>query len=117
MSNADLSHAGTCTFRIARHLARMAAPEPVLAPVRDLVALLAEFHENEELPPDEQARVVVSDAAIKGRELVAALEGAGLKDDRLGQSVRNLFECLDLAEEGAELSLRVGEDPRSLMRP
>jgi len=48
---------------------------------------------------------------------VGEIEAAGYQGDRLGQSVRNLFECLGLAEEGAELSLRCGERPDSLLRP
>ena len=27
------------------------------------------------------------------------------------------FECLELGEEGAEISLRAGEDPNSIQRP
>jgi hypothetical protein len=48
---------------------------------------------------------------------VDAIEALGVGEDRLGQNVRNLFECLGLGQEGAEISLRAGEDPRSLMRP
>ena len=42
---------------------------------------------------------------------------AHVTSDRLGQLVRNYFECLELGAEGAEISLRAGEDPRSLQRP
>ena len=45
------------------------------------------------------------------------IEKAGAGADRLGQQVRNLFECLELGEEGAAISLRAGENPRSLLRP
>jgi hypothetical protein len=48
---------------------------------------------------------------------VDAIEEDGLQSDRLGQWVRNLFECLEKAEEGLEISLRAGEDPNSLQRP
>jgi hypothetical protein len=51
------------------------------------------------------------------RELVALLEPTRLKGDRLGQLIRNLFECLELGKEGAEISLRAGENPNSLQRP
>jgi hypothetical protein len=52
-----------------------------------------------------------------GRQLVDAMEAARLGGDRLGQLVRNLFECLELGKEGAEISLRAGENPGSLQRP
>ena len=39
-----------------------------------------------------------------------------VRNDRLGQNVRNLFECLGLAEEGRTLSLVCGERPDSALR-
>ena len=45
------------------------------------------------------------------------IEKNKLGGDRLGQAVRNLFECLALGEEGAAISLRAGENPRSTLRP
>ncbi len=45
------------------------------------------------------------------------LERAHLGSDLLGQLVRNYFECLELGEEGSEISLRAGENPKSLQRP
>ena len=36
--------------------------------------------------------------------------------DKLGQCVRNLFECLGLPNEGRRVSLVCGENPDSLMR-
>jgi len=54
--------------------------------------------------------------AERGRDLVAAIVASPARGDRLGQSVRNLFECLGLAEEGASLSLECGERPDSPLR-
>jgi hypothetical protein len=51
------------------------------------------------------------------RALVDQIERAGAGSDRLGQHVRNFFECLSLGEEGAAISLRAGEDPNSIQRP
>jgi hypothetical protein len=48
---------------------------------------------------------------------LSTFERDGIADDRLGQAVRNLFECLELGEEGAEISLRAGENPDSALRP
>jgi hypothetical protein len=50
------------------------------------------------------------------RALVAAIADRGVRSDRLGQHVRNLFECLGLAEEGRTLSLQCGERPDSPLR-
>lgn len=52
-----------------------------------------------------------------GRVLVSEIAAAGVGGDRIGQCVRNLFECLERGEEGARLSLLAGEDPCSLLRP
>ena len=51
------------------------------------------------------------------RELVQAIvEDERARGDRLGQCMRNLFECLGLPNEGRRLSLLCGESPDSLMR-
>ena len=51
------------------------------------------------------------------RELVQAIvEDERARGDRLGQCVRNLFECLGLPNEGRRVSLACGENPDSLMR-
>jgi len=70
----------------------------------------------EEDPPAEQALAAADSAAGKARALVDAILGTSARSDRLGQHVRNLFECLGLAEEGAVLSLRCGERPDSPLR-
>jgi hypothetical protein len=57
------------------------------------------------------------EAAQLGRRLVECIEADEVGSDRVGQCVRNLFECLALGQEGAALSLRAGEDPNSLQRP
>lgn len=51
------------------------------------------------------------------RELVTAIVAEErARGDRLGQCVRNLFECLGLPNEGRMASLACGESPDSLMR-
>jgi len=47
---------------------------------------------------------------------VDAIVETTARGDRLGQLVRNFFECLGLAEEGAQLALRCGERPDSPLR-
>ena len=48
---------------------------------------------------------------------LADIERLHIGDDRLGQAVRNFFECLGLGVEGARLSLLAGENPDSALRP
>jgi hypothetical protein len=113
----DLPHAGTVSVRIVRLLMR--APEPGLALERaeSLAELLETYRIEGENPVAEEARAVTEEAARLARELVDQIEALSLRDDKLGQLVRNVFECLALGEEGARISLRAGEDPASPMRP
>lgn len=118
----DLPHAGRLASRIVRLLERhceelgLDAPE-VLDVAERLDVLLSRYVELGENPSDKEAAEAGAKAAELGRQLVAALEAAAIRGDRLGQYVRNLFECLELGKEGAEISLRAGENPDSLQRP
>jgi hypothetical protein len=56
------------------------------------------------------------EAADLARDLVEALLATPARGDRLGQHVRNLFECLGLAEEGARLAVLCGERPDCPLR-
>jgi hypothetical protein len=67
-------------------------------------------------PPAERALSAADAAAERARELVRAILLTPARGDRLGQHVRNLFECLGLAEEGRELALRCGERADSPLR-
>jgi hypothetical protein len=82
-----------------------------------IVQLLDPWMDADENPPGVQAEALRDRVAALGRELFDAIEAARLGGDRLGQCVRNFFECLELGLEGADISLRAGEDPRSLQRP
>ena len=118
----DLPHAGRLASRIVRLLERhceelgLDAPE-MLDVAERLDVLLSRYVELGENPSDKEAAEAGAKAAELGRQLVAALEAAAIRGDRLGQYVRNLFECLELGKEGAEISLRAGENPDSLQRP
>jgi hypothetical protein len=70
----------------------------------------------EDDPPFEAALAAADAVAVQARELVAAILETAARGDRLGQHVRNLFECLGLAGEGAALALRCGERPDSPLR-
>lgn len=118
----DLPHAGRLAGRIQRllekHCEELGADAPDAVDIADkLDSLLFKYSVTEENPADAEANEVREQAAALGRELVAALERANIASDRLGQFIRNLFECLELGEEGAAISLRAGENPNSLQRP
>ena len=109
----NLPHASTVARRLARRLEASAAASGTLASdalalTEDLVELLAPFEGRETEPSLEEAAPVVERAAEIGRSLVEEVERLGLGEDRLGQAVRNGFECLGRGEEGAEISLRAG---------
>ena len=116
----DIPHAGRIADRLLTLLGRyieelgIDAPE-VLETAETIWALLFRFTGGDDNPAD--ALRIRDEAAVLGRQLVDGMERAHLTGDRLGQLVRNYFECLELGAEGAEISLRAGEDPNSLQRP
>lgn len=116
----NLPHSRTVLARIARMLELLGAFREDAAGGPALHAAFRTI-EREAEPYDEDpalgAAIDAADAlAGRARALVAALLETPVRSDRLGQHVRNLFECLGLPEEGAELSLQCGEKPDSLMR-
>ena len=118
----DLPHAGRIAERLLTLLEQHTEDKGIEAPelldtAERLSSALFRFVDEDENPPGSEAAVAVEKAAALGRELVEQLEATGITGDRLGQLVRNLFECLALGEEGAEISLRAGENPNSLQRP
>ena len=117
----NLPHAGTIASRIG-HYIRIAisvrGPEhtPLLELADRLQGLLGPIKAAGDDPPAEEAERIASEAADLARRIVEGIETHTLGHDRLGQAVRNLLECLELGEEGAELALRAGEDPDSTLR-
>ena len=116
----NLPHSRTVLVRIGRMLDflgtfRPEAPGgPALhAAFQDIERAAEPYDEDPALAPAVEAADALAERA---RALVAALLETPVRSDRLGQHVRNLFECLGLPEEGAELALRCGEKPDSLMR-
>ena len=83
----------------------------------ELVDLLDPCLDADENPAPAVSARLQSRAADLGRKLVDHIERGGFGNDRLGQGVRNFFECLELGREGADVSLRAGETPRSMQRP
>ena len=118
----DLPHAGRVAGRILELLERHCEEHGIDAPdvfdaAERLDSMLFKYVEEDENPEEPEAKAAQEKAAALGRQLVTALEAAGIRGDRLGQYVRNLFECLELGAEGGRVSLRAGESPTSLQRP
>ena len=118
----DLPHAGRLADRIVRLIEKYGEELDVDAgeaidTAEKMSNLLFRWSANDEQPPDAEAEAIRQEAAHLGRQLVDQLEAARVTGDRLGQFVRNYFECLELGEEGAAISLRAGENPNSLQRP
>jgi hypothetical protein len=117
----NLPHAGRVARRILIHLPESKPPLPreIAAKVLalELVEMLDPCLELDDNPPGPAGLALRDRAAAMGRQLVDQIELGGLGHDRLGQCVRNLFECLELGREGADISLRAGENPASMQRP
>ncbi len=115
----NLPHARTIVGRLSYYLSTRREPIPVeQTQARELLATLDEIlRPYSSDPPTEVGARVATLAAEQARLLVGECVQAGYKGDRLGQCIRNLFECLGLAAEGAALSLECGERPDSPLRP
>lgn len=116
----DLPHAGRIADRILilveKHAEELGIDgADAIESAEQLWSLLFKYTGEDDNPKD--AVRIRDEAAMIGRQLVDHLAAAQLTSDRLGQLVRNLFECLELGAEGAEISLRAGENPKSLQRP
>lgn len=118
----DLPHAGRLAGRIVSLLHRRSDElgedcEAAIATAEELGDLLWPYTADGENPPEPKAAEMRDAAAVLARRLVDEIEALGVGGDRVGQCVRNIFECLELGEEGSEISLRAGENPGSLQRP
>ncbi|MFQ3669108.1 MAG: hypothetical protein SNJ74_10195 [Fimbriimonadaceae bacterium] len=112
----NMPHAATVSRRIYVLLDSECDCDSRALAVAAQIVRLMEVHSRHEYT-DAEAEGDRQDAARLGRELVDAIEAEGLGHDRLGQCVRNFFECLAMGREGAAIALRAGEDPGSLQRP
>jgi hypothetical protein len=117
----NLPHARTVAGRVERTLEALGAfganGSSAASRLKHAMAALERVLEPfDEDPGVAEAIAAADEAAERARELVESIVTAQVSSDRLGQHVRNLFECLALAEEGALLSLRCGERPDSPLR-
>jgi hypothetical protein len=117
----NLPHAATLINRIELRLAALQVLERTEA--EQLLMLIEELqeklgrYEGANDPPDDEMQSVVEESAPIARQIVDEIEQLQVGEDRVGQLIRNLFECMGLGKEGAEISLRAGENPNSLLRP
>ena len=118
----DLPHAGRLADRLLQMIEKgLNSPDPTSEPIIDkaekLASILFPYFQSDENPVDAEGYRIRDEAAAIAREIVDDIESLDIGYDRLGQCVRNLFECLELGKEGATISLRAGENPNSLQRP
>lgn len=115
----NLPHAKTIVGRLVYYLAQR--PELASANEPDVRDLLDEMEKRlsafEVDPPTSEAIVAAGQISEMARALADAIVRDGYRGDRLGQCVRNLFECLGYPGEGAERSLACGERADSPLRP
>lgn len=117
----NLPHARTIAFRIGRSLEALGATgvsgnghaAPLAEALGALDLALSPFDED---PPPDEALGAADALATLARGLVEAIVATPFRGDRLGRNVRNLFECLGLPDEGAELALDCGERADSPLR-
>ena len=115
----NLPHARTIAERIERQLEILRVidgegSEPLNRAVVAVRSVLEPWIEDAD---PETAAASADPIANLARELVTAIvNDERARGDRLGQCVRNLFECLGLPNEGRRVSIACGEDPNSLMR-
>ncbi|MCU0317304.1 MAG: hypothetical protein MUC92_12000 [Fimbriimonadaceae bacterium] len=109
----NLPHAAKVAQRLVGRL------DPTSPKSHALAQQLAEFLNPcaYEEPSPAEAVITSSEALALLQLVVAAIVEEGQGNDRVGQAVRNLYECLERGEEGARQGLVAGEDPRSPQRP
>lgn len=118
----DLPHAGRIAMRLSACVEGLedhhqrAMPGMALA-AQQLVQLMTDYLFSGENPPEPEASRVRTEAAAIALRFVDEVERERVGYDRLGQCVRNFYECLEMGREGADLGLRAGENPKSLQRP
>lgn len=114
----NLPHAATIADRIIK---RLGEKEDVRRRTKEaassIAAQLMFYRGEDENPPEPEAEEVRQAILADARRLVDMIEQEGIGGDKLGQLIRNLFECLAEGKEGALQSLRAGENPDSAQRP
>lgn len=116
----NLVHAATIAKRLCSRIAQSVPPtydSEALEQANLILSELFPYHIELSEPNPAEQMIVSSHVLDLVRHLVVLLNAEQISNDRIGQSVRNLFECLGRGEEGAKMGLRAGENPNSLQRP
>ena len=115
----NLPHARTVAERLERQLEmlRVLDGEGAKELNGTVAALRGALERWTEDPDPEKAAEAADPILAIARKLVEhILRNERARGDRVGQCVRNLYECLGLPNEGRRVSLACGENPDSLMR-
>lgn len=90
----NLPHAATIVrrieFRLGAEIHEHPDAEDLVSCVQDLHDLLGQY-EGEEEPIETEAQQVAEAGVVAARKLVDEIERLSVGEDRLGQSIRNLF--------------------------
>lgn len=114
----NLPHAATIADRIIKRLGeREEVRRRTKEAASSIAAQLMFYRGEDENPPEPEAEEVRQAILADARKLVDMIEQEEIGGDKLGQLIRNLFECLAEGREGAIQSLRAGENPESAQRP
>lgn len=114
----NLSHAATIADRLIKRLGeREDVRRRTKEAASSIAAHLMFYRGEDDNPPEPEAEEVRQSVLAEARHLVDLIEAEGIGGDKVGQLIRNLFECLAEGKEGAIQSLRAGENPESAQRP
>ena len=114
----NLPHARTIVGRLLYYLAQRPEPSHGAEDPRDLLDQLEKRLSAYAVDPPMHEAIAAAEQIIEiARALANGIVRCGYRGDRLGQCVRNLFECLGYAEEGAQRSLECSERLDSPLRP
>jgi hypothetical protein len=116
----NLTHAAEIARRLCSRIAQTVPPDQdseALEQANLIFAELFPYIYDTQVPSSAEQMIVVSHALDLARHLVNLIQIEKCKSDRVGQSVRNLYECLGRGEEGSHMGLLAGESPTSLQRP
>jgi len=116
----NLSHAANIARRLCARIAQSVPADKDSESLEQANLILAELFPyiyDQHSPSSAEQMIVVSHVLDLARHLVNLIQIEKIQSDRIGQSVRNLYECLGRGEEGSHLGLLSGENPNSLQRP
>ncbi|MFM9872358.1 MAG: hypothetical protein ACKVQS_02695 [Fimbriimonadaceae bacterium] len=116
----NLTHAAEIARRLCGRIAQ-AVPQDkdseALEQANLIFAELFPYIYDNQFPNPAEQMVVVAHSLDLVDLLVKLIQIENCRNDRIGQSVRNLYECLGQGKLGATMGLLAGENPKSIQRP